>query len=92
LQEIIFKKYVYRRQILLHLAEDYKHSIPWIRKQIFEYEPVKKTHNPRAVVIVCDATFYGKKKDKLGTLVFFYALAVQRYSIQRSSHMETCSK
>ena len=22
------------------------------------------------VVIVCDATFYGKKKDKLGTLVF----------------------
>lgn len=27
-------------------------------------------HNPRAIVIVCDATFYGKKKDKLGTLVF----------------------
>jgi len=70
LQEIIFKKYVYRRQILKHLAEDYHRSIPWIKKQIFEYEPVEKTHNPRAVVIVCDATFYGKKKDKLGTLVF----------------------
>ena len=27
-------------------------------------------HHPRAVVIVCDATFYGKIKDKLGTLVF----------------------
>ena len=52
------------------MAEDYKRSIPWIRKQIFEYEPVEKIHNPRAVVIVCDATFYGKKKDKLGTLVF----------------------
>ena len=54
----------------MHLAEDYHRSVPWIKKQIFEYEPVEKTHNPRAVVIVCDATFYGKKKDKLGTLVF----------------------
>jgi hypothetical protein len=25
---------------------------------------------PRAIVLVCDATFYGKRKDKLGTLVF----------------------
>ena len=48
-------------KIFQHLAKDYHHSIPWIRKQIFKYE---------AVVIVCDATFYGKKKDKIGTLVF----------------------
>ena len=40
------------------------------RKGINKYEPVEKVHNPRVVVIVCDATFYGKKKDKLGTLVF----------------------
>lgn len=56
--------------MLAHLSEEYKRSIPWIRKQIFEYEVTKKIHNPREVVIVCDATFYGKKKDKLGTLVF----------------------
>ena len=41
-----------------------------VKKQIFEYEASEKVHFPRAVVIVCDATFYGKKKDKLGTLVF----------------------
>ena len=70
LQEIIFKKYVYRRQILAHLSQEYKRSIPWVRKQIFEYEVNQKEHNPRKVVIVCDATFYGKRKDKLGTLVF----------------------
>ena len=29
-----------------------------------------KIHNPRAVNLICDATFYGKRKDKLGTLVF----------------------
>ena len=27
-------------------------------------------HNSRDIIIVCDATFYGKRKDKLGTLVF----------------------
>jgi hypothetical protein len=39
-------------------------------KGINKYEPAEKVHHPRAVVIVCDATFYGKKKNKLGTLVF----------------------
>lgn len=39
-------------------------------KQRDEYIVDEKTHNPRAVNLVCDATFYGKRKDKLGTLVF----------------------
>jgi len=45
-------------------------SIPWIRKQILEYDVGEKLHNPRAINLVCDATFYGKQKDKLGTFVF----------------------
>ena len=52
------------------MAVAYKRSISWVQKQIFEYEPDYKIHNPRAVNLVCDATFYGKRKDKLGTLVF----------------------
>ena len=39
-------------------------------KQRDEYIVDFKVHNPRAVNLVCDATFYGKRKDKLGTLVF----------------------
>lgn len=35
-----------------------------------EYDVDEKTHHPREVLLICDATFYGKKKDKLGTLVF----------------------
>ncbi|WP_416385452.1 IS256 family transposase, variant Zn-binding type [Sulfurimonas sp.] len=70
LQEIIFKKYIYKRQTLSDLAEEYKKSSRWIQKQIFEYEPNIKYHKPRAIVLICDATFYGKRKDKLGTLVF----------------------
>ena len=52
------------------MAREYKRSISWIQKQIYEYEPAYKIHNPRAVNLVCDATFYGKRKDKLGSLVF----------------------
>ena len=39
-------------------------------KQRNEYIVDEKVHNPRVVNLVCDATFYGKRKDKLGTLVF----------------------
>ena len=40
------------------------------REGINKYEPAVRVHKPRAIVLVCDATFYGKRKDKLGTLVF----------------------
>ena len=36
----------------------------------FKSDEVRKIHNPRSVNLICDATFYGKRKDKLGTLVF----------------------
>ena len=39
-------------------------------KQRDKYLVEYKVHNPRPVNIICDATFYGKRKDKLGTLVF----------------------
>jgi len=65
------------RQTLKQLSAKYDRSIPWIMKQRDEYIVKCKIHNPRPVNLICDATFYGKRKDKLGTLVFFYALAVQ---------------
>ena len=39
-------------------------------KQRDEYIVECKVHKPRVVNLVCDATFYGKRKDRLGTLVF----------------------
>jgi len=39
-------------------------------KQRDEYIVECKIHNPRPVKLICDATFYGKRKDKLGTLAF----------------------
>lgn len=39
-------------------------------KQRDEYIVDEKVHDPRVVNLVCDATFYGKRKDTLGTLIF----------------------
>ena len=52
------------------LSNEYKRSIPWIRKQIFEYEPPFNRYDPREVIIVADTTFFGRRRDKLGVLVF----------------------
>ena len=59
-----------QRQTLKQLSAKYNSSISWIVKQRDAYIVDIKVHNPRAVNLVCDATFYGKRKDKLGTLVF----------------------
>ena len=58
------------RQTLKQLSAKYSKSIPWTMKQRDEYIVEYKVHNPRPVNLICDATFYGKRKDKLGTLVF----------------------
>ena len=39
-------------------------------KQRDAYIVDAKVHYPRVVNLVCDATFYSKRRDMLGTLVF----------------------
>ncbi len=70
LHQVIFNEYFYHKQTLKQLSDKYKRSIPWIRKQIFEYEPPFHTYTPRAVTVVADATFFGRRRDKFGVLVF----------------------
>jgi hypothetical protein len=45
-------------------------SIPWIKKQLDAFEPKAREIDPSTITIVADATFYGRKSDRLGTLVF----------------------
>ena len=67
----MFHKYVNKRQTYSDLSEEYSKSIKWIYTQIHSYKVAEKTHRPRAINLVCDTTFYGKRQDKLGTVVFF---------------------
>ena len=68
--KVIFQEYFLQRQTLKQLSVKYAKSISWIVKQRDEYIVDIKVYNPRPVNLVCDATFYGKRRDKLGTLVF----------------------
>jgi hypothetical protein len=63
---------LYKKQNLENLSERYHKSINWIKKQIDTYEVKPNKRNPRRVVLVCDATFFGKRKsnNQKGVLVF----------------------
>lgn len=70
LSKKLFHEYLQGKQTLKQLSLKYDRSIPWIRKQLDAFEPGARVLNPSAITIVADATFYGKKSDRLGTLVF----------------------
>ena len=59
-----------QRLTLFQLSIKYNKSIPWIINQFLEHDLGQKVHNLRAINLIWDATFYGKKKDILCTLVF----------------------
>jgi hypothetical protein len=58
------------KQTLRQLSLKYDRSIPWIKKQLDAFEPEARYINPSIITLVADATFHGKKSDRLGTLVF----------------------
>ena len=64
LQEIIFKEYFYKRQTYQDLAQKYSKSKVWVKYQIDTYIPSPKIDNPREINLVCDATFYAKRKEE----------------------------
>jgi hypothetical protein len=49
------------------------------------YEPPERLSHPRVVTIAADATFFGRKRDRLGTLVFMDTLSGK---IIASKHIE----
>ncbi|WP_457605482.1 IS256 family transposase, variant Zn-binding type, partial [Nitratifractor sp.] len=69
LQQILFEAYLYHRNTLEDLHRIYHRDREWIQRQIHEYVPEDFPVNPREVVLVIDATFFGKRSDKFGLLV-----------------------
>lgn len=60
LERIIWEKYIYKRQTLKDLAKEYGKSINWIRAKIEKAKAIKKDVEPQGLVIVADATFFGR--------------------------------
>lgn len=58
------------KQTLKQLSHKYDRHIHGKKKQLDAFEPQARRINPSTITIVADATFYGMKSDRLGTLVF----------------------
>lgn len=54
---------------MTELSIKYAHSREWIQDKIHHFSPEIKPRKPRAVTVVIDATYFGKKRDKLGLIV-----------------------
>jgi hypothetical protein len=74
------------KQTLKQLSNKYDRSIPWVKKQLDAFEPEARHINPSIITLVADATFHGKKSDRLGTLVFKDVLADK---IVASKHIDS---
>ena len=67
LVQIIWDKYINKRQTLKNLASEYGRSINWVRSKITIAKTTTKKINPKGLVIVADATFFGRS---YGFIVF----------------------
>jgi hypothetical protein len=54
---------VFHKQTIRELAETYGKDRRTIRTLLCSYTPPRKVHNPRAVHIVVDATYFGERKE-----------------------------
>lgn len=60
LQQVLWKKFVWKRYTLNQLAEEYHRSINWVKKNLDSAAIQEHSVNPQPVVAVSDATFWGR--------------------------------
>jgi hypothetical protein len=65
LEQIIFERYVNKRQTLRDLASEYVRSINWVRAKISAAKALRKDVKPDGYTFVADATFFGRTEGYL---------------------------
>lgn len=65
LEQIIFEKYVNKRQTLRDLASEYGRSINWVRNKVKAAQALRKDVKPDGYTFVADATFFGRTEGYL---------------------------
>jgi len=60
LEQIIFERYVNKRQTLKDLSEEYGKSINWVRSKINAARAIRKDIKPDGYTFVADATFFDR--------------------------------
>lgn len=61
--------YFFKRMTLKQLSQKYGYSREWIQAKIHRFTPQLHETTPKHTTVVIDASFFGKRKDKLGLIV-----------------------
>lgn len=61
LQKILWQKFVWKRYTLSQLANEYHHSINWIKKNLDSAALCNNSVNSQPIIAVTDATFWGRE-------------------------------
>ena len=64
LQKKFWKEYVFNKQTLRELKENYLLDKRTIKTFLNEYISPNKTHNPRKINLVVDGTYFGERKEQ----------------------------
>jgi len=65
----LWSDYVFHKQTVPELAENYQHDRRTIRKELDAYQAPAKQHHPRPVHVLTDATYWGERKEGLSWCV-----------------------
>ena len=60
---------MFNRYTLTKLSKKYGYLREWIQDKIHNFTPKINTPSPREVIVVIDATFFGKREDKFGLII-----------------------
>ena len=63
-QKHLWRDYVFGKQTLRELKHFYTTDTRILRRMLFSYTPPNKTHHPRPVHLVVDATYFGKRTEE----------------------------
>ena len=72
LTEEIFDKFVFNKQTIREIKEEYSLDKKTIIKYLKNYQNKEKKHSPREIYLVVDATYFGKRKNNTswGVILF----------------------
>ena len=56
----LWSEYVWRKQTLQQLAEEYGHTIQWVQRQLDQAPVNLNSHQPQKIIAVTDTTFFGR--------------------------------
>jgi len=74
LEQVIFDKYVTKRQTLKNLAQEYGKSVNWVRSKIETAKALKKEVQADGYVFAADCTFFGRAYG----FIVFRALEIKK--------------